>query len=365
MRRRVPLLLKDKALASMRRAVKSFNDLDDDGRQSAVMLNMQHAFEMLLKGALADKKVRVFDKRSGRSIGFEKCLALATEYLALSEEQIGLLRAINALRDEEQHWLARLNEGLLYLHSRGAVTLFDEILDDAFDERLADHLPERVLPISTSPMSDMDVLVDEQYSQVKRLLRPGKRRRPEARALLRGLLAMEGHVSEEARVSERDVDRVEKAVRDGRSLDQVFPRLRDVTATFEGEGPTVKVHFTKREGAPVHFVPADDPSDSAAVREIDLQRKYHMAPSDLAEKLGLSPPRAVALRRSLGIDDEPDCVHVFTFGSQKHPRYSDNAYRRMREALDDGIDMTEVWRTHGPRRRRRSATRASSRASAA
>lgn len=358
MRRRIPLLLKDKALASMRRAVKAFNDLDDDGRQTAIMLHMQHAFEMLLKAALADKKVRVFDKRSGRSIGFQKCVALASEHLGISNEQIGLLRAIDALRDDEQHWLATLNDGLLYLHSRGAVTLFDEIVDDAFDERLADHLPERVLPISTSPMTDMDVLVEEQYGQVKRLLGPGKRRRPEARARLRGLLAMEGHVSDEARVSERDVDRVEKAVRDGRSLDEVFPRLHDVTATFEGEGLTVKVHFTKREGAPVHFVPADDPRDSAAVREIDLQRKYHIAPFQLAEMVGLSRPRATALRRYLGIDEDNDCVQAFTFGSQKHPRYSDNAYRRMKQALEDDVDMDEVWRRHGPRPRRRSTASA-------
>jgi hypothetical protein len=351
MKRRVPLLLKDKALASMKRAVQAFNDLDDDGRQTAVMLNMQHAFEMLLKAALADTKVRIFDKRTGRSIGFEKCLALASEHLGLSAEQLGLLRAIDALRDDEQHWLATLNEGLLYLHSRAAVTLFDEVLNDAFDERLADHLPERVLPISTSPMAEMDVLVNEQYSQISRLLQPGKRRRPEARALLRGLLAMEGHVSDEARVSERDVDRVERAVRDGRSLDQVFPRLRNVTATFEGEGATVKVHFTKREGAPVHFVPADDPSDTAAVREVDLQRKYYLSPYELADKVGLTRPRSTALRRQLGIDDDGDCVHVFTFGSQRHPRYSDNAYRRMKEALDGGVDMEEVWREHRPRRR--------------
>src|SRR4051795_5328266 len=138
MRRRVPLLLKDKALASLRRAVKAFNDLDDEGRQTAVMLNMQHAFEMLLKAALADKKIRVFDKRSGRSIGFEKCLGLSGQHLGLSQEQVGLLRATDALRDDEQHWLATLNEGLLYLHARGAVTLFDEVLDHAFDERLAD-----------------------------------------------------------------------------------------------------------------------------------------------------------------------------------------------------------------------------------
>jgi hypothetical protein len=111
---------------------------------------------------------------------------------------------------DEQHWLAQLNEGLLYLHARGAVTLFDEILERAFDERLASHLPERVLPISTKPLTDVDILVDEQYTQVKELLKPGKRRRAEARAMLRGLLALEGHISEEVQVSEKDVNRVEK-----------------------------------------------------------------------------------------------------------------------------------------------------------
>jgi hypothetical protein len=109
------------------------------------------------------------------------------------------------------------------------------------------------------------------------------------------------------------------------------------------------VHFTKRRGAPVHFVPADDPSESAAVREVDLQRKYHLAPFDLADRLGLTRPRATALRRHLGIDDDDDCLHVFRFGSQNHPRYSDNAFRRMRAALES-VDMEAVWAQNGPRR---------------
>jgi hypothetical protein len=72
------------------------------------------------------------------------------------------------MRDDEQHWIAIVNEGLLYLHARACVTLFDEILLDVFQERLADHLPERVLPISTRPPADIDVLIDEQFDQVKK-----------------------------------------------------------------------------------------------------------------------------------------------------------------------------------------------------
>jgi hypothetical protein len=61
------------------------------------------------------------------------------------------------------------------------------------------------------------------YAQVKELLKPGKRRRTEARAMLRGLLALEGHVSEDVVVSEKDVNRVEKAIREGKELRQVSP----------------------------------------------------------------------------------------------------------------------------------------------
>lgn len=353
MRRRVPQLLKDKAVASLRRAITAFNSLDDEGRQTSVMLALQHAFEMLLKAGLREEGVEVFDRKSGKSFGYEKCLRLATEHLKLSAEQAGLLRAIDALRDEEQHWLAEVNEGLLYLHARGAVTLFDEILVGTFSERLADHLPERVLPISTKPTVDVNVLVGEQFEQIKDLLKPGRRRRVEARALARGLLAMESHVSDTAEVSDRDVNRVLHGIRDGKELDQVFPRLTALGTSFSTDGPVLKVHFTKRQGAPVSFIPADDPRESAAVREVDLQNKYHLAPFDLADRVGLSRPRATALRRYLGIDDDPDCLHVFSFSSQAHPRYSDNALRKMEDALKAGIDMGEIWQRHGARAGRR------------
>ncbi len=296
----------------------------------------------------------MFDKGTGRSIGFEKCLRLSGEHLGLSPEQLGLLRALDALRDDEQHWLASLNEGLLYLHARGAITLFDEVLSGAFGERLADHLPTRVLPISTRPMTDMDVLVDEQYGQITDLLQPGKRRRPEARALLRGLLAMEGHVSEEALVSERDVDRVERAARDGEPLEQVFPRLRDVTATFDGDGPTVRVHFTKHEvraplraGGRPHRDGRRPRGRSAAEVPPRARRARGAARPDGAEGGRAATASPHRRRRRL----RPR-LHL---GSQRRPRYSDNAVRRMQEALED-VDMDEVWRVHGPRRRRRVAT---------
>jgi hypothetical protein len=348
--RRISGLLKEKAISSMRRATVAFNGVDDDGRQTTVLLHLQHAFEMMLKAALRQKNVKVFDPRSGRSIGFEKCLRLAREHLGLTEEQLGVLRAIDALRDDEQHYLAQLSEGLLYVHARGGVTLFDDVLNASFGERLSDSLPERVLPISTSPPKDVQVLIGEQFEQVNQLLKPGKRRRAEARAKIRGLLALEGHTSEEAVVSERDVNRVERGVREGKGVDQVFPRLGNIGTDFSYEGPTLKVHFTRGKGAPVKFISADDPREAAAVREVDLQRKYYISKPDLAKRLGLTQPKALALRHHIGIDDDETCMHVFDFDSQKHYRYSDNALTRMQDVLAE-VDMDEIWEKHRPRQR--------------
>jgi hypothetical protein len=308
---------------------------------------------MLLKAALRERGVDLFDRsegRVGRSIGFEKCVRLAREHVGLTEDELGTLRAVDSLRDDEQHWIATVNEGLLYLHARACVTLFDEILLDVFGERLADHLPERVLPLSTRPPADLDVLIGEQFQQAKQLLRPGQRRRAEARAMLRGLLALEAHASQDAVVNEHDVNRVERGIKDGKALEQIFPRLGTLGAAIGGEGPTLTVHFTKKVGVPVTYIPADDPREAAAVRQVDLQRKYYMSPHELANRVGLTPPRALALRRELKIDEDENCLHEFVFGTQRHKRYSDNALREMQRALET-IDMDDVWKRHRPRRR--------------
>lgn len=346
--RREARLLKEKALASLRRAIAAFNEFDDVGRTSAVLLHLQHASEMLLKAALVQRNVTVFDKRDGRSVGHEKCVNLGREHLGLSESEAGLLRAIDALRDDEQHWLTECSEGLLYLHARAAVTLFDGLLQRVFDDRLAHHWPLRVLPISAEPPRDVQTLIDAEYQQVKQLLAPGKRKRPDARAKIRALLAMEAHIAEGAVVSKRDVDRVERAIRKQGEREQVFPRLSELETKVDGEGISVTVRFSKTAGTPVRLVHADEDVQAGAIREVDLQRKYHWTKPKLAEKFNLTLPRCLALRRYLGIEEDDSCRHDFVFGSVTHRLYSDNAYQRMKEALDAGLDMDQVWREYRP-----------------
>lgn len=341
--RREANLLLGKALASMRRMARAFNDYEEDGRHTTVLLHLQHAFEMLLKAGLVQNQVTVFDKRLGRSIGFDKCVNLATEHINLGDDEAGMLHAISALRDEAQHWIDEVPEGLLYTHCRGAVTLFDRLLREVFAVTLADHLPLRVLPLATEPPRDIQLLIDEQFSQVQTLLAPGKRQRPEARAAIRTLLALEAHNDSGAedaedrehtrlRVSNRDVDRVEKAVRDGKGRDEVFPSLAALGTEVGGAGLEVTVRFTKTGGMPVTYV-GSEAGVAAGIRERDLRDKYHWSPKPLAEKLQLNTEQAKALRWHLGIEDDPDCYYAFRFGGTQYPCFSDNALRRMRDFM--------------------------------
>ena len=159
---------------------------------------------------------------------------------------------------------------------------------------------------------------------------------------------MEAHVEPDTRVSSRDVERVEKGIKNGDARDVVFPKLGDLTTTIDGSGITHTLHFTKNQGTPPVRYVADETVPAAAIREVDLHRKYHRSATELASAVELTGNRSVALRRHLGIDGDPSCVHEFVFGSQRLRRYSDKAFTLMRDAAKT-LDMDLVWEAHRPR----------------
>jgi hypothetical protein len=341
-------VLRSKALASLKSGVTAFNGLDDGGRVTTVLLTFQHAFEMLLKSALEAKKARVFDRRSGKSISLETAINLAqqTEGIKLTDDEAGTVRALDALRDAEQHWHVLVDEGLLYLYVRAAVTLFDDLLARVYGARLADHLPSRVLPIGAEPPQELSILVDREYERVASLLRPGRRASAEADARIRALLATEALADPDAaEVSESDVRRVARGIREGKTREQVFPKLAGYSTSTAGTGLMVEVRLVKSGGLPVTFT-SDPLADPAAIRTVDLQKKFWMGPLDLANRAGLRQNQALAMRRHLGLDANDDHFsHQFVFGKSKHLRYSDNALRAIKDAVPT-VDLPRVWQAH-------------------
>lgn len=80
-------ILKKKAVSSFKRSIAAFNSVDDDGRMTTVLLHAQHAFEMLLKAALNQRQVNVFDKSTGRSIGFEQVVRQAAQTTGIKDRK--------------------------------------------------------------------------------------------------------------------------------------------------------------------------------------------------------------------------------------------------------------------------------------
>lgn len=341
--------LRERSIASLRRSVVAFNSLDEDGRGTTVLLHLQHAFEMLLKAGLISGGRKVFDKRSGRSISFDDALGLSQSGppLLLTDDEAGVLRSIDSLRDSAQHWYVVVDEGILYTLVRAGVTAYDVLLRRVFTMTLAEHLPERVLPISVRPPEAIELLIDREFSQVRELLKPGRRRRQEAMGRIRTLLSLEALVDPDSREArEPDVRRVERGIKMGEARETVFPVLSLVRTSIEGEGLGVRVSFAKSGGFPVTY--SDGAADPSAIRLVDLEKKFYLGATDLARKVGLTPPRATALRRHLGLGEDDDHYsHRFVFGSQKTLRYSDNAYRAMKEAKSS-LDLDAVWQAHRP-----------------
>jgi hypothetical protein len=349
--RREARTLKQKALSSLRRGLVSFNDFDEDGRVTTVLLYFQHGCEMLLKAALVQQRINIFDG-SGRTFSLERCATLAKQYCNVTEGEAGLIRAVDSLRNAEQHWILWADEDVLYLHARGLVTAFDDILKRLFEDDLSRHLPTRILPVSTQVPKDIQFIIDREFKKIGQLLSPGRRARDEARGRIRALLAMESHIVDEVAVSEKDITRIEKAIRNGKTADQIFPRLEALATATTGEGINVTVHFTKRQGAPVRFVSGDDTEEAGAIRELDLSKKYYLPAAKLAQKVGLTGPRPTALRQHTGIDGDKDCAHEFVFGKSRFLQFSDNAVRRMGEAIGSE-DMEAVWKSYKEKRRLR------------
>jgi len=173
-------LLLGKAINSLILSVEHFNRPSDLGRTEAVLIFLDHSFEMLLKASIIDRGGRIREKGAKQTIGFEKCLRVGltnSEIKFLKDEQALGLQVINSLRDAAQHHLVIISEGQLYIHCQSGLTLFKDILKKVFSKSLKEYMPERVLPISSTPPTDLATLFEREISEIKKLLKPGSRKK--------------------------------------------------------------------------------------------------------------------------------------------------------------------------------------------
>lgn len=329
-------LLKDKSLNSLTLSVEHFNRPWDQGRTDAVLMFMDHSFEMLLKAAILHRNGKIREKDQKNTIGFDACVrrALSTSGIRfLTDEQALTLQAINGLRDAAQHHLVDISEGHLYLQAQSGITLHRDLLKSVFNEELSELLPPRVMPIATIALVDPISLFTEEIDQVARLLSPGKRRHAEALARLRALSIVDGAMQgQRLQPSEGDLRKLGTKISGGDTdIDSLFPGIAGVAFQSQGRGTDLSLRITKREGIPVNLVQEGTADASVvAVKRVNELGYYNLRFADLARKLNITTNQVTALIRLLEVKSDQDCcMQIINTWC-----YSPEALTKMRAALE-------------------------------
>jgi hypothetical protein len=330
-------LLKDKSLSSLTLGIDHFNRPWDVGRTDAVLILLDHSFEMLLKAAILHRGGRIREPGEKNTIGFDACVrrALSTANIQfLTDEQALTLQAINGLRDAAQHHLVDISEGHLYLQAQSGVTLYRDLLKVVFNENLRELLPDRVLPIATIAPVDPIALFVEEVHEVARLLKPGTRRGAEATARLRALSIVDGAMlGEKLQPSEAALRKLGKQIGSGvTDLETLFPGIAAVSFATDGSGPSVSLRIVKKEGVPVTVVPEGSTDSSVvAVRRVSELDFYTLRFNGLAKKLGITTNQLTAMMSLLKIKESEDYAkHIISTWC-----YSPKALDRLRQALSE------------------------------
>ncbi|HEV2314653.1 MAG TPA: DUF3644 domain-containing protein [Candidatus Acidoferrales bacterium] len=331
-------MLLDKAIDSLILSVEHFNRANEQGRTTSVLILLDHAFEMLLKAAILHRGGRIREKRARETIGFDACVRRALsdgEIKFLTDEQALTLQSINGLRDAAQHHLIDIAEEQLYIHAQSGVTLFGDILKKVFGEELSSRLPARVLPVSTVAPVDLQTLFQKEAEEIRKLLRPGKRRMTEAYARLRPLAILDATIrGEKLQPSAGELHGKAKELSGGKTWEDVFSGAASITLTKNGAGHAISLRITKKEGIPVQLVPEGTPGASVvAVKRVNELGFYNMGRDQLAMQLGLSGVKASAAIWRFDVQKDPECFLEVKIGKTVFKRYSQRAIERIREGL--------------------------------
>lgn len=346
-------LLLDKAVVSLIISIEHFNRPSDKGRVTTVLILLDHAFEMLLKSCILQKGGKIREKRAPQTIGFDACVRRALsdgKIKFLTEEQVLQLQSINNLRDAAQHHLLDISEQHFYIHIQGGLTLFADILRNVSGKDLKTELPERVLPISTTPPIDLISIFKDDVEEIRKLLKAGKRRKVEATAKLRSLAIVEGAViGERLQPGKGELAKLASEIAKGKKWEDIFPGVSSINLSSSGSGPSIDLRFSKKEGIPIRVVPeGTEGATVVGIKRVNELDYYTLGHKQLTKKVGLSGPKVTAIIWHLKLKKNVEYFKEITIDASKFGRYSQKAIDAITDALKT-IDIDEVWRSYSTR----------------
>lgn len=356
MKKQVKLFF-DKSVVSLILSIEHFNRPWDKGRHEAVLILLDRSFELLLKAVILHRGGKIREPYEKENIGFEKCVRKCIsdkKIKCMTEEQGLTIQIINSFRDAAQHDIVEVSEQELYMYSQAGVTLFKDILLDVFDEDLKNHMPERVLPVSTQPPRDLHAMIDADFTLIKDLVKPKSRRLIEAKTKLKALAIVEASLEGiRSQPSDFEINKLIKEIKTGRTWQQIFPGIASLQLSTEGNGINVDIRITKKEGEKVHLVPEGTPGATVlAVKRVNELDYYSLSRNDLASKIGLTGPRTTALIDHLKLQENPDYFKIIKIKSSEFKRYSQKALDKLKKQLPK-VDMDEIWKKYNKKKKKR------------
>jgi hypothetical protein len=339
------------AVDSLLLGIEHFNRPSERGRQVSILLMLDHACEMLLKAAILQRSGTIRNPKTGYAHSFDYCLNLATDdgqLKFLTEDERRTLRVVNALRDQAQHYLVDVSEQMLYTVAQSTVTLVADLLARLFGRLLCDSVPARVLPVSVIPPRDVNVLMDDEFSQLKKLLKKSATEPTLSEPRLRSMATIDRALNlQEIQVTETELAALAECVQASDDWRNVFKGIANVQLSTDGTGVAMAIHITKKDGIPVHLAQdGETPQATIAVRKVNDTDFYCYSSTAMAKKIGVTGPKTVALIRYLKLQDDPNCFREIKIGKSRFKMYSSNALTKLRETLPD-VDLDAVWKQCG------------------
>ncbi len=351
MPKRIVVEFKTRAINSLVLAIELFNRPHDRGRAESVLILLHHSFEMLLKSIIQEKTGTVQFKGEKYSYSFDRCLESAQNDLKiLSKDERRTLSIMDAHRDTVVHYFLDISEDLLYIQAQAGVTLFDDLMRRVFGESLADSIPGRVLPVSTRPPKDLQLLLDSELSQVDELLQAGARKGVQAAARLRPILALaRGGIEGIDRVSEKEIRDAVAKRKKGDDWSLIFPEIAQLRLDTAGDGIPVYLRIRKDAESAVRIGKEGEPIVGTLIKQsVDWFDKFNLNLPEIAKKLGLTIPKVRAYMFEINLWADPELYGEKQIKSQKYRRYTKKALDALREVVQR-VPAEDVWERHGLR----------------
>lgn len=351
MRRQSALYL-DSSVDSIILAIELYNRPSPVGRAHAVPILLGHAFELLLKSVIFQRRGSVRDKGDELTYSLSRCIAIAADDIqVITKDERAVLATIKQDRDAAAHDTIAMSEAMLLLRMKMSIGLIRRLLRDEFEVDLASRMPSRTFPVSVDPPQDLSQMVADELTSVRKLLAPNTRRGPEARAYLRPLLSLDAAATGRTDPpTESEVGRAERKLREGTDWRLVLPGLATMSIAPVEPGQDAR-EVVLRVGKDADALPvrrAHPEEEALAYRSVDPFVEFGGKLTEFGQKLGITRQQGYALIAHLALkeDDRAYFCRRTKNGNIQYQGLGARAYELGRRALESGIDVAELTRQY-------------------